>query len=203
MKHPGEAELALSISRDLGFLRGLVVRLHLGRCQRCRRRVAEFREAREGWKAANTVPPPDLDWERLNAEMTANIRLGLAAGRIVSGPAPKPRPYAPWRVVAAVASMAVLMLGGWYFRTPDSSASEPAIVADMWEWEPETAEMLLHADDSRIQIQKDGRGLALLHAGGDRVTLVVGMQGSMRAGYVDEETGEVTIHQIYAPVSDE
>jgi hypothetical protein len=201
MKHPAEAELALSISGDAGFWRGLAIGGHLLRCEKCRRQAAALRRAKAELQRSARELPEGLDWGKLQAEMTANIRLGVAAGKIVAAPAEPDRPYAPWRVAAAVTSIAVLMLGGWLFYSPESSSGGDTEAAEtIW---GEDGEMLLHADSSRIQLEQDGRGLALLNTGGERVTLAVSMQGSVRAGYVDEETGEVTIHQIYAPLSDE
>jgi hypothetical protein len=36
-----------------------------------------------------------------------------------------------------------------------------------------------------------------MHAGAQHVTYSVGAQGSMRARYVDRETGNVTINNVY------
>ena len=201
MKHPTEAELALSISGDAGWWRGLAIGGHLLRCERCRRQATALRRAKTELRRCAQELPDGLDWEKLQAEMTANIRLGVAAGEIVGARAEPDRFCAPWRVVAAVASIAVLMMGGWLLRAPESSSRETTEMSGRLA--SEDGEMLLHGDASRIQLEQDGRGLALLNTGGERVTLAVSMQGSVRAGYVDEETGEVTIHQIYAPLADE
>ena len=51
-----------------------------------------------------------------------------------------------------------------------------------------------------IQVIDGSRGLRLLHTGvrQDKVIHSVGAQGSMRARYIDPETGYVTINNVYA-----
>jgi hypothetical protein len=48
-----------------------------------------------------------------------------------------------------------------------------------------------------IQIREGQQALRLLHSGAQNVTFTVGAQGSMGAGYVDPETGYVTINHVY------
>src|ERR1700760_395318 len=97
-RHVAESELALFVSGDLGALRQSFVRLHVRGCEECRGRVEAYRLDRERLQEAVAELPPGLDWDRLAAEMAANIRVGLAAGECV---APRPRKRAAFRWVSA------------------------------------------------------------------------------------------------------
>src|SRR5215472_8520562 len=81
MRHPEETILALHSSGDLGWFAAWRTERHVARCARCRDEVAGFRRVRE------TLPDlaelPKVSWNRIAAEMRANIRLGLAAGECV------------------------------------------------------------------------------------------------------------------------
>src|ERR1039457_5247654 len=78
MRHPNQASLALHAGGDLGpFARWRTSR-HLARCESCREEVAAFDEVRRSLPGMAEVP--DLQWNRLAAEIKANVRLGLAAG---------------------------------------------------------------------------------------------------------------------------
>ena len=54
------------------------------------------------------------------------------------------------------------------------------------------------ADGDGIQVRKGSHALRLLHPGAQNVTYTVGAQGSMRARYVDPETGYVIVNNVYA-----
>ena len=60
--------------------------------------------------------------------------------------------------------------------------------------------VVVQTTDGGIQVRDGGHALRLLHAKAeDRdVTYTVGAQGSMRARYVDPDTGNVTINNVYA-----
>ena len=81
MKHPDEATLALHAGGDLGLIARWRTNRHLSRCERCREEVAAFQGLRE--VLPDLAEMPEVPWNRLAAEMKANIRLGLAAGECV------------------------------------------------------------------------------------------------------------------------
>src|SRR5260370_25481257 len=86
MKHPNEANLALFAGRDVNFVSGWRIGRHVSRCEQCRGTVDAFVSLRSE-TAGLAELPPGIAWNRLALEMKANIRLGLAAGECVSGPA--------------------------------------------------------------------------------------------------------------------
>src|ERR1051325_2686800 len=84
MKHPNEETLALHAGGDLGFFARRRVERHLSRCERCRDEIAAFGAVREVLPELAEIP--EIPWNRLAAEMKANIRLGIAAGECVRAP---------------------------------------------------------------------------------------------------------------------
>src|SRR5277367_1430093 len=89
-RHLAEADLALFASGDVGLWKYGAVCLHIARCEDCRARVEVYRQGRQVLKQAAAEMPAGVNWDRLAAEMTANIRVGLAAGECVA-----PRRRAP------------------------------------------------------------------------------------------------------------
>src|SRR5512133_2221986 len=85
MSHPSEATLALYAGRDLGWFARRRTERHLAGCEHCQREVEAYQSLRSVLPDLSEVP--DLHWNRMAAEMKANIRLGLAAGECVREPA--------------------------------------------------------------------------------------------------------------------
>ena len=88
-KHFDDFELALFASGDLPVLRRVRVSLHVRRCVECREMVESFQDSREALRGMMHRLPAELDesspeWQRLAAEMTANVHLGLEAGECVA-----------------------------------------------------------------------------------------------------------------------
>ncbi|MEZ5398506.1 MAG: zf-HC2 domain-containing protein [Bryobacteraceae bacterium] len=209
-RHPVRADLALFLSGDLAPGARIGIRWHLARCEDCRRELETFRQARthlRGQRFEDAIPA-GLDWERVAADMTANIRLGLAAGEIVGEPR-QPEPSHLWR--AAVVMASILMLAGsviwWYHRTynpetPVALSGPLRVLAEQVKSEPAKeapGEVVLKATLGGIGVEQDGQALALAaedDAGPRGVT--ASMQGSLNARYVDEDGSEVTIHRVYS-----
>ena len=113
MRHPNQETLALHAGGDLGpFARWRTSR-HIARCESCREEVAAFDEVRLSLPGLAAVP--DLQWNRLAAEIKANVRLGLAAGECVRSADPPLRQSAfinRGRAIVAFACAAVLVVIG-------------------------------------------------------------------------------------------
>jgi hypothetical protein len=56
---------------------------------------------------------------------------------------------------------------------------------------------VLRATADGIELNQGGQTLSLRHVRSGDVTYSAGAQGSMRAGYVDSDTGNVTINNLY------
>ena len=190
MTHPNQSTLALYAGQDLGWFTRRRTERHLTRCGDCRSEVQAFASARDHLVALNELPA--ISWNRLAIEMKANIRLGLAAGECVRGE--RTAGSRAWfgvfsgaRTLAACASVMALVTAGLFLERPTPPAP-PAIASDA---------AVLRATANGIELNQGGQTLSLLHVRSVDVTYSAGAQGSMRAGYVDSDTGNVTINNVY------
>lgn len=195
MTHPSEADLALYIGGELGLWARRSVRVHLAECGPCREVCGQMAAARQALRASSELPA-GFDWDRVSAEMTANINLGLAAGECVassSEPAPGYGYLGGWHrpaVVFAGTMLAVFL--AWFVYT-----QKPAeVVARNLEAVPEG--ILVESTPTGIELNDNGRVLGLRHASESQV-IGISLRGSMQARYVDSETGQVTINNVYVP----
>jgi hypothetical protein len=194
MKHPSQPTLALYAGKDLGWFAARRAERHVARCGECRQAVEAFTALHDD--LVGFVEVPALSWSRLAAEMRANIRLGLAAGECVRGElSAAPLTWiSGMRAAMACAGMVVLVAAGLLLDR--STPPAPPLAAD--------ESMVLRATASGIELNQGGQSMSLLHVrasqrpGGQLdVTYSAGAQGSMRARYVDLDTGNVTINNVY------
>jgi hypothetical protein len=182
MKHPGEATLALYAGQDLGPIARWRTERHLAGCAQCREEVAEFSALREGVGELNELP--DISWNRLAAEMKANIHVGLAAGECVR----ESRRTGQWnlsgmRAAVACASIAILLAAGlWLERPAPLAEGQPGIS--------------LQATGYGVEL-RNGDQAFVLKNGSQEVTYTTGAQGSIGARFVDRSSGYVTINTVY------
>lgn len=224
MKHPEARELALFVSRDLSAWRNFTVGRHLDGCTACRREVAWLGQATSAFAAEVNAIPAGEAWDRMAADMRANIRLGLEAGECVSDgllseaePVDEPaRPagwYAGWnpgewlpldatwmRVVSASAALLLISTGIWWWQRGESSsefvAPQPSAVAAV---ESGGGDVVFKTTADGLVVERSGgRSLTLGYSGRAATALTVSLNGSMNAKYLDDETGQVTIHHVYA-----
>lgn len=194
MKHPSQDRLALFAGGDLGRFARWRTERHLFDCDQCREEVATFAAVRE--IVPELAETPEIAWNRLAAEMKANIRLGLAAGECVRLGEPPLRHslFSGARAVVAVASVAALLVTGLLIERPlPNRRAAPAGLAFRAE---HTDGVVIQTTTNGIQVREGTQALRLMHTGADNVTYSVGAQGSMRARYVDKD-GYVTINNVY------
>jgi anti-sigma factor RsiW len=190
MKHPNLAALALHAGGDLAPLARWRVGRHLAKCASCRRELAAFGAAREILPEMAAIP--EAPWNRLAAEMKANIRLGLAAGECVRAedlPAAVAPPFAGVRAAVAFASVIALVAAGLFLERPAQAPDAGSFLG---------AEV--RATANGIQVRGGGGALQILNPGveANDVNYTPDAQGSMRARYVDPGTGYVTVTDVYA-----
>jgi hypothetical protein len=185
MKHPSQEILALHAGGDLGWLARWKTARHLADCKRCSAELAAYGELREALPELNQIP--EVPWNRIAADMRANIRLGLAAGECVRS-SDRPLRNSPLfsgaRATLALASVLALMVTGLMLEGP--------------------APRLAQADEPMVQATADGiqrrsgdQAFGLMHSRALQVTYTVGAQGTMGARYTDPETGNVTMTKVY------
>src|SRR5438094_916034 len=118
MNHPGEETLALFAGHDLGSIARWCVQRHLDQCDRCRSEVTEFAAVRHDISDLSELP--GISWNRLAAEMKANIHVGLAAGECVrdTRPGRLSLAFSGMRGAIACIAVAVLLAAGLWLEKP-------------------------------------------------------------------------------------
>jgi hypothetical protein len=205
MHHPSESDLALYAGNDLSRIVRLRVDWHLRTCGKCQQEVTEFSSLRA--ETVRNAPEPDVNWDRLAAEMKANIRLGLEAGECI-GPVHVrhrgPSRWA-WAALATAALMVVAAGSGIWINHPGFLGMTPGMFSDGPSGKASLAGMplledvVLEGKDSGIQM-RDGEAvvseLRNNSRSGSDVVYSVNAQGGVGASYVDRE-GMVTVNNIY------
>jgi hypothetical protein len=186
MTHPNQATLALHAGGDLGLWARWNTQRHLSKCDLCRDEVAAFAGVCEILPELAEIP--EVPWNRLAAEMRANIRLGLAAGECIhavgSEAPPRQSPlFTGARAAMAFAGIVVMVVTGLTLIRPSPEAGKEG--------------PLVQATENGIQIRAGGQAFRLMNVGAKAVTYSASADGSMGARYVDPETGYVTINNVY------
>lgn len=193
-RHPDEAALALLAGGELPLVERWRVGRHVRGCEACRAVLEGYQQLRRDAARWSDDLDPET-WARLEAEMRANIRLGLAAGRAVDQePARAAAEWPVWRLAAVTASLAfVFGAGVWLGRQP---GAEPrgAMLASM--------APVVEAGSQGLALRSTGAALELKSPEGSAAVRSVSWDGTARARYFDGETGQVTIHQVAWEESD-
>jgi hypothetical protein len=184
--HPSETELALLAGNDCSGLRRYFLSRHVSRCGDCRDTVASFHELRSATRD-HAAPSDDLDWNRLAAEMRANIRVGLAAGECVREVPARSR--FGWRPQLAIGTVCVLFLAGAgvFLHGLLPGDNEPTVV--------HAAQ--LESTSSGVEVRTATGSMTLMNHGGVAGDQSVTSDGAIRASYVDGDTGTVTVTSVY------
>ena len=178
--HPAEADLALLAGSECGVVSRYFLNRHVRRCETCLDTVAEFVMLRN--QIATDMP--DLDWDRLEAEMRANVHLGLEAGECVRR-APAARFWNP-QVSVAFASLLLLIAAGFAMHVPNVPSAAPALSADT---------SVLESSGSGLELRSGASSLTLINHHGGVADQTVSAEGVIRARYID--TGGVTTNNVY------
>jgi len=189
-RHPESERLALYAGGDLALPRRLTVAWHVRRCAACRREVEDFRRARQALQDLAGALPPGVDWPLLEAEMKANIRLGVTAGAIVGArPSRAGASGSVWKPAFVVAAaFAVVLVAGHVLER--SRPARPAA--------PAGAQVVLHATPEGLSVDWGHGDTAVFGAGQAPVAAAVSWDGGARAPFLDEDTGQVTIYNVAA-----
>lgn len=208
MSHPAEAQLALYAGGDLGFLARISTRLHVRRCATCQSTVTAYSAAREKFRTDCSEMPEGVDWDRLSSEMTGNIRVGLAAGECVAETRRRVRVPAMgfWKPALAACAVMTLVVSGMWLNFPERQRVTLAEGLSKI-WKPElrapaavAAANPVYLESTRVGIQftENGSSMTMMHPDSAPSVVLVSTQGSVRARYVDSDTGQVTITNVYA-----
>jgi hypothetical protein len=207
MTHPDEGRLALLAGRDTGFWDQWTVGRHVRRCQTCRETLKSFQQLRLNLKPQLDHMPPGVNWDRLAAEMKANIHVGLAAGECVDEPGSRAAAWtAWWKPATAVTALLFIAISSFWMKVPrDEQRALARNIAKLWSRgaPPELERVVyLEADRNGIQIKENGAALTIMHPAVSTASATpivsVSTQGSLRARYIDDDTGQITITNVYA-----
>lgn len=198
--HATSETLALFSRGDLPWVERWKIRRHVARCSVCEEEVSRLRFAteelkREAGTQTLTGFEAITDWTRLEREMLGNIAVGVAAARCIDNVGRSRK--ALFSNVAAVAGLLVLFAAGWFTHIPREQNSH--LVASLRQLVGGTPVRqigsVLRATPDGISVRAQGATLTILHPR----SAVVSMSGasSVRARYVDEDSGEVTITSVY------
>jgi hypothetical protein len=188
MRHSDEMQLALYVTHDLGWIDDVRVRWHLKSCSTCAAEIEAFENLGRAVRSNLGDLPESLNWNRLAAEMTANIHLGLEAGECVGpGPVSKPNRMG-WRAALVMAGLTIVLFAAWWLNPPPRGRH---LAIQRTPAEIRTA-------PEGIEVKENGSALTLLHTRGQQTPIIVSTPGSLRARFVDADTGQVTINNVYS-----
>jgi hypothetical protein len=211
MKHPNQIQLSLLAGGDLGPLDRWRIGRHVSGCANCANEVQALRAAIEQVREVTAGLPENLNWNQLAEEMTANVRVGLAAGEAIAGfdkPTLAGRPrHLGWNAAMVVACATVVFGAAFWINLPRPQmdhllsalqrvrtdrigklVQNPAVG---------TEDVTLEASSLSLDLSQNGRTLSLMHPHSDAVTVSVSMRGSVGVRYVDADTGQVTTNKVY------
>jgi hypothetical protein len=210
MKHPAEFALALYATGDLSMFDRLRVRFHLSNCEACRKVEQAYRNDQAWIQEKADELPEGVNWDRLSREMTANIRVGIAAGECVA-PRERKAPVRGWRPVAVAAGLMVVLGSAWWLNVPEAQneSLKRAMVAIFHRGTSmngsgmngsglaEDRRPTVFASPTEIKLVENGGTLSMSQGGMSPVAVSVNAEGSASARYVDTDTGQVTITSVY------
>ncbi|HEV8038471.1 MAG TPA: hypothetical protein VGP62_06385 [Bryobacteraceae bacterium] len=210
MKHPNQVQLALWSGGDLGPWDRWRTGRHVAGCANCAGEVQALRAARQKVREVTAELPENLNWNQLAEEMSANVRVGLAAGEAIARfdkPALSGRPRLGWNAAMVIACATVVFGAAFWINLPRPQmdhllsalgrvrvdrvgklVQHPAAA---------TEDVMLEASSLSLDLSQNGRTLSLMHPHSDAVTVSVSMRGSLGVRYVDADTGQVTTNKVY------
>jgi hypothetical protein len=200
--HPEDRLLALYSRRDLGILEQFMLARHVKSCAECSAAVERFQVAstdlhREAAAGTLTGFEAIADWATLEGEMLGNIRVGLDASRCIDHVGR--RRLAGWRVAAVVLGLALVFVLGWMLNTPRDETN--GLLAKLRMVTGRAARMpigpVVSTTSQGITVRSQGAAMTLLSPSSMPVSISVSGASAVAASYVDAETGQVTITNVY------
>ncbi len=199
-EHLSAREAALASSGDLPVVGRLLTRAHCILCVECAANVAAYKEDHARVRAI--VPdfelPRAMNWNALEREMFANIRLGADINEIgESYESVQASPHLSWRAAIAIGAMVATVMTGWFLAGPRGNSymqmnQPPAPIAQV-----RSGSMLLKGDQGGVGVESRGSGFILRGPASQPSRVEVSLEGSVRRSSVDNESGQITVSQIY------
>jgi hypothetical protein len=197
--HPRLDTLALYSRGELPWRLRWRTGSHLRHCADCEQQVLLFRSAtaqlkREAEAQTLTGFEAIADWTRLEREMLGNIGVGVAAGRCIEK---NSRKRALLSKAAFGTALAALFAAGWITHIPGEQTAHLAssLRQLLGGQRPQPVGTVIQTTPDGIAVRAQGATLTILHPR----SAVVSVSGpsAVAARYVDTETGQVTITNVY------
>lgn len=199
--HPSIEDLALLVGGEMPYVRRWQIQNHVHHCASCEQELEQYHAAHSELRrlsAAEMLTGFEAvgDWSRLKREMTGNINVGVAAARAI-GNVGRHR-LRSLRVVFVAAALAVIFAAGWILNIPaDDSNRVVNALRTAWSGPQVAAGIILQTTAHGVSVRSQGAILTVLHPSSANVTTSFAGSSSVAARYVDDETGQVTITNVY------
>lgn len=198
-EHPSLELLSLYSSGDLPLLLRFRTGQHVHACADCEQQVLSLRAAktelrREAQAEVLTGFEAIADWPALESVMMGNIRVGVAAARCIENVG---RSRRMGLKLAWGAGMAALFMAGWAARVPseDTQRIVTALRRVVGLEQGQIAGTILRSTPEGISVRTQDATLTILHP--QSAVVSVSGAGSVTARYVDDDSGQVTITNVY------
>jgi hypothetical protein len=199
--HPLQQDLVLHAGGELPRYRQWMVRYHLRQCARCEESVQQFERVSAAIKRA-----PDAEaiagikavgnWAALEREMIGNINVGVAAANCIEN-VRRRRRYT-WRGFAAASALVAVLALGWFLNVQQQDTARILSTLRGAFGRPRIASsIILQSTPRGICVRSQGAALTLFHPGTVNATASLTGDSSVGVRYVDDETGQVTITNVY------
>jgi hypothetical protein len=197
--HPRLDTLALYATGDLPWRLRWRTGNHVKDCGDCEQQVLLFRSAgaelkREAETQTLTSFEAIADWTRLEREMLGNIAVGVAAGQCIDKVG---RTRALFSKAAFAVALIALFIAGWATHIPrEQTAHLTASLRNLFGLERrQITGTIVQTTPDGIAVRAQGATLTIMHPRSAVVSFSGG--SAVEARYVDEETGQVTITNVY------
>lgn len=198
--HPTLETLALYATADLGWRLRWRTGSHIKACADCEQQLsllssARLRLRREAEGQTLTGFEAIADWGRLEREMLGNIAVGVSAARCIDKVG---RHRGLLSKSAFIAVLMVMFVAGWvthipYVQTLHLTASLRRLAGME---RPQTTGAILQTTPDGIAVRTQRATLTMMHPRSAIVS--VSGDSAVEARYFDEQTGQVTITNVYA-----
>ena len=200
MAHPANEVLALYSRGDLSWRQRWSLRNHVQHCRQCAYQVEHFKSAtavlrQEAKEEALTGSEAIANWSALEREMVGNIKVGLDAARCIENVG-RSRSTG-WRVALTTGLLSVLLTVGWIINIPEAQRVnlEESLRRIAGLYPPAVGGTVVRTTPQGIAVRSQGATLTLLNPSSATVSL--SGASAVGARYIDDETGQITITNVY------
>jgi hypothetical protein len=194
--HPSHADLALYSGADLPFWRQWQVRRHVRKCAGCEAELELYRDTAAQLKAHLRSPESFVLDRALEREMIGNIHVGVAAANCIAEV--RQRRVRGWSLGALFATLTLVFLLGWMLNIPHQDSSRiVSALRSAFSRNQNRVSTVLRSTPLGVSVRSQGGTLTILRPATAHATATFTGDGSVAVRYVDNETGQVTITNVY------